>query len=212
MSDEQKFKDCDHPSPAPVDAGLVARLDEDAEMLRVVKPRGLLWPLGDYWRAPGEINNPDMFSAGYTWADKPHRLLYDLIANILLLRAENARLIAELAEARAGLLVSERHCDILTGDRAVLAEAANCAETECDDQCARRVEVMRELNETRARLAAAESALLKLANAADVVGVEYFDTDTLEPPIQALHDATIAARAAIRTLPAERPGKPEMES
>jgi len=39
--------------------------------------------LGDYWVAPCEEGNQ-----AYNWSDKPHRLLYDLIGEIMHLRAE----------------------------------------------------------------------------------------------------------------------------
>lgn len=40
-------------------------------------------------------------------------------------------------------------------------------------------------------------ALLRLANAADHVGVKFFDTDTMEPEVEELQEATMAARAAL---------------
>lgn len=41
-------------------------------------------------------------------------------------------------------------------------------------------------------------ALLNLANAADAVGVRFFDTDTMEPEVEAMQTATQAARAALK--------------
>lgn len=41
------------------------------------------------------------------------------------------------------------------------------------------------------------AALLALANAADEVGVKFFDTDTMEPEVEAMQKATLAARAAL---------------
>lgn len=86
--------------------------DGDAEMLAVVKPRDLSYPLGDYWRAPSDRNNPNMFSAGYTWADKPHRLLYDLIAHVLLLRARLRALASEKEGRGTWWLVERRGCQL----------------------------------------------------------------------------------------------------
>lgn len=40
-------------------------------------------------------------------------------------------------------------------------------------------------------------ALLNLANAADGVGVRFFDTDTMEPEVEVMQEATQAARAAL---------------
>ena len=40
-------------------------------------------------------------------------------------------------------------------------------------------------------------ALRKLADAADAVGVRYFDTDTLDPPVQDMQTATQHARAVL---------------
>lgn len=39
--------------------------------------------------------------------------------------------------------------------------------------------------------------LRALADAADVVGVKYFDTDTMDPEVEAMQKATQAARAAL---------------
>jgi hypothetical protein len=44
----------------------------------VIKPRPLSQPLEDYWRAPGGVG-----PLADDWADKPHRLVYDLIAALL---------------------------------------------------------------------------------------------------------------------------------
>ena len=46
-------------------------------------------------------------------------------------------------------------------------------------------------------------ALRNLANAADDVGVRYFDTDTADPLVAALIKATEDARAAIASAPDE---------
>lgn len=43
-------------------------------------------------------------------------------------------------------------------------------------------------------------AALALANAADGVGVAYFDTDTMGAPEQRMQEATLALRAALRTF------------
>lgn len=42
-----------------------------------IKPRALDYPLSDYHRAVGNEG-----PLGYTWQDKPHRLVYDLIAAV----------------------------------------------------------------------------------------------------------------------------------
>ena len=46
-----------------------------------------------------------------------------------------------------------------------------------------------------ARATRAEGLLEALANAADVVGVAYFDSDDLSPEVEAMQSATLAARA-----------------
>jgi len=46
--------------------------------------------LGDYWHAPSGNGN-----LANTWQDKPYRLLYDLIGEVLSLRAELAVLKVE---------------------------------------------------------------------------------------------------------------------
>lgn len=50
-----------------------------------ITPKPLSYSLEEYRSAPSDSNNPDMFSLGYQWGDKPHRLLYDLIAYCLYL-------------------------------------------------------------------------------------------------------------------------------
>jgi hypothetical protein len=47
-----------------------------------------------------------------------------------------------------------------------------------------------------AELAACKELLLRLANAADAVGVEHFDTDTMSDEVREMQSATLAARAA----------------
>ena len=47
------------------------------------------------------------------------------------------------------------------------------------------------------RAGKAEDALTALADAADAVGVRFFDTDTMEPEVEAMQTATQAARAAL---------------
>lgn len=49
----------------------------------VIRPRQLSHDLDAYWKAVADRDNPDMTSLGYQWADKPHRLLHDLIAYAL---------------------------------------------------------------------------------------------------------------------------------
>lgn len=56
-------------------------------MRDIVKPAPLEYPLEDYWIAPNG-DGP----LGFTWDDKPHRLLYDLIAEVLHLRDEVERI------------------------------------------------------------------------------------------------------------------------
>lgn len=43
----------------------------------------------------------------------------------------------------------------------------------------------------------ARIALKNLADAADAVGVRFYDTDTMEPEVEAMQAATKAARAAL---------------
>jgi hypothetical protein len=56
------------------------------EMYEVVKPRNLreYYNLEDYWVAPAGAGD-----LAYTWTDKPHRLIYDLIAHIIWLENQN---------------------------------------------------------------------------------------------------------------------------
>jgi len=51
--------------------------------------------LGDYWAAPCEEGNQ-----AYNWSDKPHRLLYDLIGEVMHLRAEIEQLKNKAIETR----------------------------------------------------------------------------------------------------------------
>ncbi len=53
------------------------------------------------------------------------------------------------------------------------------------------------IDKLRAERDRLRAALLALANAADVVGVQFFDTDTMEPEVEAMQTATQAARAAL---------------
>lgn len=54
------------------------------------------------------------------------------------------------------------------------------------------------MRQARERIRALERDLLELANAADAVGVRFFDTDTMEPEVEAMQKATQAARAALK--------------
>ena len=54
------------------------------------------------------------------------------------------------------------------------------------------------ITDANARIAALEAALLKLADAADVVGVEFFDTDTMHGEVSAMQQATEEARALLK--------------
>lgn len=56
------------------------------------------------------------------------------------------------------------------------------------------------LNAAEARATRAEGLLEALANAADVVGVAYFDSDDLSPEVEAMQSATLAARAFLDKL------------
>ncbi len=47
------------------------------------------------------------------------------------------------------------------------------------------------------RVEALETALLKLANAADDVGVRFFDSDDLDETVEAMQTATLEARVAL---------------
>ena len=51
---------------------------KDERMGDVIVPRPLAFPLEDYWGAPSGIG-----PLASEWADKPHRLLYNLIAALL---------------------------------------------------------------------------------------------------------------------------------
>lgn len=54
-----------------------------------------------------------------------------------------------------------------------------------------------EVERLRARVAELEKALSSIADAADEVGVQYFDTDCVSHQVIELQDATLAARAAL---------------
>lgn len=73
-----------------------------------------------------------------------------------------------------------------------------------------RIEAM-ELAETGfVRAGKAEDALQALADAADELGVRYFDTDTMEPEVEAVQKATLAAREVLepKTRRADAPAAP----
>jgi len=59
-------------------------------------------------------------------------------------------------------------------------------------------EAVEALQSSTAREASLVEALEKLANAADDVGVRFFDTDTMEPEVEAMQSATLAARALLQ--------------
>lgn len=54
-----------------------------------------------------------------------------------------------------------------------------------------------EIERLRAINAELVAALERLANAADAVGVQFFDTDTMAPEVEEMQAATLAARAAL---------------
>ena len=49
----------------------------------------------------------------------------------------------------------------------------------------------------RQRVAELEAAADRLANAADAVGVQFFDTDTMSPEVEEMQEATLAVRALV---------------
>jgi hypothetical protein len=57
------------------------------DVYSVIKPRVLQYTLNDHWIAPGGEG-----PLAYQWSDKPHRLVYDLIASRMNADAELARL------------------------------------------------------------------------------------------------------------------------
>jgi hypothetical protein len=65
--------------------------------------------------------------------------------------------------------------------------------------CERLSETLSEKNELLSDMLA---ALRKLADSADDVGVKFFDTDTLDPLVEALQAATQAARDVIAKVTA----------
>ena len=104
----------------------------------------------------------------------------------------------------------------LTGD----ARLGRCATEDCGGAPTYRLEadgvgsnycsgchnkiLLTEFETLRAALAASEARekelrkkLQNLANAADDVGVRFFDTDTMEPEVEAMQQATIEARAIL---------------
>lgn len=54
-----------------------AQQPDDPLLQTEIKPRPLSYSLDDYHRAPGK-DGP----LGFTWEDKPHRIVYDLIAAV----------------------------------------------------------------------------------------------------------------------------------
>jgi hypothetical protein len=69
-------EDCDGGRAAPSPPTEPAQPVEDPMLKTEIAPRPLLYPLDDYHRAMSE--GP----LHYTWQDKPHRLVYDLIAAV----------------------------------------------------------------------------------------------------------------------------------
>jgi hypothetical protein len=61
------------------------------------------------------------------------------------------------------------------------------------------------LQALEARNKGLEGALQELADATDTVGVRFFDTDTMEPEVEAMQAATLKARAALH--PATKTGE-----
>jgi hypothetical protein len=65
----------------------------NAELLAVFRSgRPLAHPLDAYWRAPGGIG-----PMSATWQDKPHRVVYDLIASIVHSSAQNESAVGPVA-------------------------------------------------------------------------------------------------------------------
>ena len=85
--------------------------------------------LKDYWNAP---SSPDT-ELGFTWSDKPHRLLYDLIGEVAHNRASlesQAAMLRECVEAMSVIATAELY-DPATGiiDMDVLEVAQDKART-----------------------------------------------------------------------------------
>lgn len=95
-------------------------------LAKTVKACDITYSLDTYWLAPaeGELN--------YTWQDKPHRLLCDLVAYSLFLRDEISSLIERAKRAEASAKSSQQAFDDLKEvaradwQRAQKAEARAC--------------------------------------------------------------------------------------
>lgn len=59
-------------------------------------------------------------------------------------------------------------------------------------------ELLKRLERAEAAKKALRSASLALANASDNVGVKYFDTDSTEPPVEAMQSATLKLREILK--------------
>lgn len=64
--------------------------------------------------------------------------------------------------------------------------------------CDRILELRKACDELQAENEALRASLLALANAADAVGIRYFDTDDMSDDVQAMEAATIYAREVLR--------------
>lgn len=72
-----------------------------------------------------------------------------------------------------------------------------------DDQELSEVAFALWLDANEAQVRALREALKNLADAADNVGIRFFDTDDLPPEVERLQSATLAARAALTDAPAQ---------
>jgi len=76
--------------------------------------------LKDYWNAP---SSPDT-ELGFTWSDKPHRLLYDLIGEVAHNRARieaQAAMLRECVEALESMIETYESDDLFEPDADTIA-------------------------------------------------------------------------------------------
>ena len=127
----------------------------------------------------------------------------DIPKDIAQLSADLAQMTRERDEALAERCEARRDCLELACERDALRlrEIALQAQVNAfysGTSNMRLLAMTRERDALRAEVERLRGALLTLANAADTVGVMHFDSDSWPQEVDAMRDATIAARAALQ--------------
>lgn len=99
----------------------------------------------------------------------------------------------------------------LRNDHGALAARVEVLTTELGAMADHLADLQLERDRFEGRVEALTATLLRLANAADDVGVRFFDTEWLEPEVLEMQNATEEARKALSSVP-EAGGSPEVES